>query len=95
MVGEALHPSMPPTAKIRGRGPTSSASLERGYRALLGHLESVGFSYSPRLVGSADGHDVLSFIPGRSGADGWAPAVDERGLIAGARLLRAYHDAVR
>ncbi len=37
---------------------------------------------------------MLSYIPGRSGADGWAPAVDERGLIAGARLLRAYHDAV-
>jgi hypothetical protein len=63
-------------------------------RALLGHLETVGFSYSPRLVGSDDGHDLLSYIPGRSGAHGWAPAADERGLIAGARLLRAYHDAV-
>ena len=63
-------------------------------RALLSHLETVGFSYSPRLVGSDDGHDLLSYIPGRSGADGWAPAVDERGLVAGARLLRAYHDAV-
>ena len=63
-------------------------------RALLRHLETVGFWYSPRLIGSDDGHDLLSYIPGRSGADGWAPAADDRGLIAGARLLRAYHDAV-
>lgn len=63
-------------------------------RALLGHLETVGFPYSPRLAGSEDEQDLLSFIPGRSGADGWAPAVDMRGLVAGARLLRAYHDAV-
>jgi hypothetical protein len=63
-------------------------------RALLTHLNTVGFRYSPRLIGVEDEQDVLSFIPGRSGADGWAPAVDERGLLAGARLLRAYHDAV-
>jgi len=63
-------------------------------RALLSHLETVGFAYSPRLVGFDDEQDALTFIPGRSGADGWAPAVDERGLVAGARLLRAYHHAV-
>lgn len=63
-------------------------------RALLRHLEAVDFAYSPRLVGFDDERDALSFIPGRSGADGWAPAVDERGLKDAARLLRAYHDAV-
>ena len=63
-------------------------------RALLTDLEAVGFPYSPRVVGAEDDDDLLSFIPGASGADGWAPAVDERGLVAAAHLLRAYHDAV-
>jgi Phosphotransferase enzyme family len=63
-------------------------------RMLLRHLEAVGFPYSPRLVGQEDGADLLSFIPGTSGPDGWAPVVDEEGLAACARLLHAYHQAV-
>ena len=51
-------------------------------RMLLPHLEAVGFPYSPRLVGHEDGTDLLSFIPGASGSDGWAPVVDEVGLAA-------------
>ena len=64
-------------------------------RMLLRHLEAVGFAYSPRLVGHDDESDLLTFIPGASGADGWAAVVDEEGLAACARLLRAYHQAVR
>jgi hypothetical protein len=63
-------------------------------RMLLRHLEAVGFPYSPRIVGHEDGADLLSFIPGASGVDGWAPVVDEEGLAACARLLHAYHQAV-
>jgi Phosphotransferase enzyme family len=63
-------------------------------RMLLRHLEAVEFPYSPRLVGHEDGADLLSFIPGASGPDGWAPVVDEEGLAACARLLHAYHQAV-
>ena len=63
-------------------------------RMLLRHLEAVGFPYSPRLVGHEDGAELLSFIPGTSGSDGWAAVVDEKGLAACARLLHTYHHAV-
>lgn len=63
---------------------------------LLNYLESIGFPYSPRVKGVDDeGREVLTFIDGESGMDGWAKVVDERGLVAMARLLREYHDAVR
>jgi len=40
------------------------------------------------------GREVLTWIGGESGPDGWAKVVDDRGLIAFARMLREYHDAV-
>ena len=63
---------------------------------LLRHLAAVGFPYSPRVLGiDEDGREVLSFIAGDSGPDGWDRAVDEAGLVAMARLLREYHEAVQ
>ncbi|MEZ5086211.1 MAG: aminoglycoside phosphotransferase family protein [Tessaracoccus sp.] len=63
---------------------------------LLNYLESIGFPYSPRVKGIDDeGREVLTFIDGESGTDGWAKVVDDRGLVAMARLLREYHDAIR
>jgi hypothetical protein len=62
---------------------------------LLRHLELVGFPYAPRVLGiDGQGREVLTFIEGESGADGWARVVDEQGLVAMAKLLRAYHQAV-
>jgi hypothetical protein len=62
---------------------------------LLRHLEAVGFPYSPRVLGfDADGREVLTFIEGESGPDGWAKVVEDEGLVAMARLLRDYHQAV-
>ncbi|MEU8302654.1 aminoglycoside phosphotransferase family protein [Actinomadura sp. NPDC048955] len=62
--------------------------------ALLGHLEAVGFPYAPRPLGiDEQGREVLTFIDGESGPQGWAKVVDDRGLSAFARLLRDYHDA--
>jgi len=62
---------------------------------LLRHLESVGFPYAPRVLGvDGQGREVLTFIEGESGPDGWAKVVDERGIAAMARLLREYHQAV-
>ncbi len=61
------------------RHPWSSAT-----RALLEHLSEVAFMPSPRLVGTDGDADLLSYIPGASGADGWAPAVTEEGLAAAA-----------
>jgi phosphotransferase family enzyme len=63
---------------------------------LLRYLESSGFPYSPRVLGFDDvGREVLTFIDGASGADGWAKITSDEGLIKFARLLRAYHEAVR
>jgi len=73
---------------------------------LLRHLESVDFPHSPRFLGiDAEGREVLSFVEGISGGDGyvegiesgahaWAMVVPSAGLARFARLLRDYHDAV-
>jgi hypothetical protein len=62
---------------------------------LLNHLECVGFEAAPRYLGQdASGREVLSYLPGVSGADGWSRVVPEAGLVAMARLLRRYHDRV-
>lgn len=64
-------------------------------RALLTHLESVDFPCAPRQLGFDDaGREMLTYLPGDSGVDGWSRVVDERGLRAMARLLRDYHRAV-
>jgi hypothetical protein len=79
----------------------SQVSRRMGYwtpavHALLRHLEAVGFRYAPRVLGSdGAGRELLGYIPGRGSALGWASIVPEAGLAAYARLLRAYHDAVR
>lgn len=62
---------------------------------LLRHLADVGFPYAPRVLGVDDqGREVLTYLDGDSGGDGWARVVDEAGLRAMGRLLRDYHDAV-
>lgn len=60
---------------------------------LLRHLETRGFSASPRFLGHDDkGREVLSFVEGEPGV----PAqvfLTEGALTAAATLLRTYHDA--
>src|SRR4051812_17995484 len=64
--------------------------------ALLRPLEQTGFGHIPRVLGvDGDGREILTYVPGLSGADGWAMIVEDEGLTRFARLLRAYHDAVR
>jgi hypothetical protein len=63
---------------------------------LLRHLESVGFPYAPRLLGiDTEGREVLTYLDGESGGAAWSKVVGDAGLVAMARLLRDYHDAVR
>ncbi|KDN22434.1 aminoglycoside phosphotransferase family protein [Amycolatopsis rifamycinica] len=63
--------------------------------ALLRHLEAVGFPYAPRVLGlDADGNEVLTYLEGTSGPEGWAEVTGDAGLTRFARLLRDYHDAV-
>lgn len=62
---------------------------------LLKYLEKVDFKYSPRVFGfDEQGREILSFIEGESGKDGWTRIITDEGLQKYARLLREYHDAV-
>jgi hypothetical protein len=71
--------------------PTSPAT-----RALLDHLEAVGFDGAPRFLGVDDrGREVLSFIRGEAAVEpvpAWA--LTDEALVSVAELLRRYHDAV-
>jgi hypothetical protein len=62
--------------------------------ALLDYLHEAGFPYAPRVLGVDGDTEILSYLEGESGPDGWAKVVDENGLRAAARLLRRYHDTV-
>jgi len=90
------------TARADGTVHPTDAGVRRplqpwsgAVHALLVHLESVGFAAAPRLTAVEADTEVLTFLPGESGPDGWAKVVDEDGLRNAARLLRSYHDAVR
>jgi aminoglycoside phosphotransferase (APT) family kinase protein len=55
----------------------------------------VGFAYSPRVLGFDDkGREVLSYIEGESGREGWFKIHSDTGLQNLAKLLRDYHDAI-
>jgi hypothetical protein len=53
----------------------------------------VGFP-APRPAGVEGDRELLTWIDGESGPDGWAKIVPERGLRRWAAFLRRYHDAV-
>ena len=67
--------------------------------ALLRHLEAVGFEVSPRVLGiDEQGREMLRYIEG-DGPTGWPDPMpeytwSERSLVAAAKLLRRYHDAL-
>lgn len=65
-------------------------------QSLLQHLQDVGFPYAPRPAGiDTQGREVVSYIPGESGAIGWYRIHSDQGLRRFASLLREYHEAVR
>jgi aminoglycoside phosphotransferase (APT) family kinase protein len=60
---------------------------------LLRYLETSGFP-APRVLAVSRPTEVLSWIPGESGAAGWDRVVPEAGLRRWAAFLRRYHDTV-
>jgi phosphotransferase family enzyme len=64
-------------------------------RALLTHLESVGFEGAPRFLGvDSAGREVLSYIDGEvAGRPHPRWIADEDRMVSVARLVRAYDDA--
>lgn len=62
---------------------------------LLNYLEKVGFPYSPRVLGfDKEGREVLTYIEGESGKDGWFKIHSDEGLANFAKLLKSYHEAI-
>src|SRR5208282_2166695 len=62
---------------------------------LLRYLASIDFPYSPRVFDAdSEGREVLSYVEGESGKEGWYKILDDEGLRKFAKLLRSYHDAV-
>ncbi len=62
---------------------------------LLKYLSDVGYKYSPRVLGfDEQGREVLSYIEGQSGGDGWAKIIPDEGLKIFAKLLREYHEVI-
>lgn len=63
----------------------------------LGHLERVGFSGVPRVLGfDESGREILSFISGEVGMRPWPDILlQERGLVVVGQFLAGYHAAVR
>jgi Phosphotransferase enzyme family len=75
----------------RPQGPTSKAS-----RAVLEHLERVGFDGAPRFLGIDDqGREMLRFIPGEAAIEPYEDwALTDEALVSVAELLPRYHEAV-
>jgi phosphotransferase family enzyme len=71
-------------------------ATSRATKALLDHLERVGFNGAPRFLGVDErGREMLTFIPGEAALEpypGWA--LTDEALVSVAELLRRYHDAV-
>jgi hypothetical protein len=74
----------------RPRRPTSDAT-----RALLDHLERVGFDGAPRFLGIDErDREILSYVPGTAAIPPYpAWAFGDEALVSVAELLRRYHDA--
>ena len=62
-------------------------------RALLKHLEAVGFDAAPRSLGTDElGREVLTFLEGGVPPD-LDPAISDDALTAAGELIRRFHDA--
>jgi len=70
--------------------PTSEAT-----RALLEHLERVGFDGAPRFLGTdGRGREMLTYIPGSAVLPPYPDwALTDEALVSVAELMRRYHEA--
>src|SRR6201996_6553666 len=87
---------MPGPARIRRTSDVVRRPLgfwSPAVHQLLGYLQDAGFP-APRVVGTEDHDELLSWIDGESGPLGWSRIVPEAGLRRWASFLRQYHDTV-
>jgi hypothetical protein len=87
--------NMTPVVRVGDTVRRSRSEWWPATHALLRHLEAVGFSGAPRLLGvDGEGREILSYVDGDSGAASLDGIEGDDVIIAVARLTRAYHDAV-
>jgi aminoglycoside phosphotransferase (APT) family kinase protein len=72
----------------RPAGPQS-----RTVHSFLRHLRTKGLDCVPEPLSLSEETEVLWYIDGESGGDGWKNQHEERGLRSAAQLLRRIHDA--
>lgn len=73
---------------VRPAGPQSPT-----VHSFLRHLREKGLDCVPEPLSLSEETEVLGYLEGESGGDGWKHQHDERGLRSAARLLRRIHDA--
>lgn len=87
---------MPGAGRIRRTGDVVRRPLgfwSPAVHHLLGYLQDAGFP-APRVLGTEDRDELLTWIDGESGPLGWSKIVPEAGLRRWASFLRQYHDTV-
>src|SRR5437667_5925036 len=64
--------------------------------ALLRHLERVGFTYAPHVLGiDEQGREILTFVDGVPARRPWPSVLrSDDGLAQVGRIVREYHEAV-
>jgi aminoglycoside phosphotransferase (APT) family kinase protein len=72
----------------RPAGPQSAT-----VHSFLRHLREHGLECVPEPLSLNEETEVLGYIDGESGGDGWKNQHDEQGLRSAAQLLRRIHDA--
>lgn len=65
----------------------------RTVHSFLRHLREKGLDCVPEPLSLNEETEMLRYIDGESGGDGWKNQHDEHGLRSAARLLRRIHDA--
>ena len=83
-MADEILPGASPVRRVVRVGDTvrrQTAPWTPAVHTLLCHLKAAGFPYAPRALGlDEQGREVLTYIEGASGADGWKAVERREGL---------------
>jgi hypothetical protein len=82
-----------PVALSAGTVTRPAGPQSRTVHSFLRHLRDKGLDCVPEPLSLNEETEVLRYIDGESGGDGWKNQHDEQGLRSAAQLLRRIHDA--